>query len=115
MAVHPFEDKVYFNVWENGVVSVWDMNLWYEVGRIETGQDNELFMAIDPKGRVMATTGWDNDGVIKIWSLKDYSLLAALQAKETNIHYLAFSADGCSLYASCNDNINIWEIRWKLV
>lgn len=80
----------------------------------DPGQDRSICMSFDPSGRLMATASMESEGSIKLWKLPELELLETLQPSEKVIKDLAFSEDGCVLFACVGSNVQTWEIRWKL-
>ncbi len=70
-------------------------------------------LAFHPEGQMLATGGEsiDDQGEVRLWSLKDGSLLKTLRGHKGDILSLAFTFDGKRLASASRDaTIKLWEL-----
>ena len=99
----------------NGAVRVWDLRSRKCLGSLgalledhHTGPLRAL--AVSPDSKFVASSG--TDAKLQLWSLASRKLLHTMAGPECPVLSLAFSADGSSLAAGCEDGtIRIWDVR----
>ena len=70
-------------------------------------------LAFGPKGKMLASGGAENDGVIRIWNLKKGKRMGIIRkAHKTAVLSLLISPDGNTLASCSSDNtINLWNLN----
>ena len=114
IALEPEGKRLFISFGNRDRIMIMDTETYELSEGFDPGQGRNVFMSFDPSGRLMATASMEREGSIKLWKLPGLELLETLQPSEKEIKDLAFSADGCVLFACVGSNVQTWDIRWKL-
>jgi WD40 repeat protein len=85
-----------------GRVVLWDLQNRKVLRALETGQGNVSAVALDPDGKIVATSGRSDNFSLKLWDVATGKLVKTLREDTDFIHTLAFDAKGASLAVSDN-------------
>jgi WD40 repeat protein len=85
-----------------GRVVLWDVQNRKFLRALETGQGIVSAVALDPDGKIVATSGKSDNFSLKLWDVATGKLLKTLREDTDFIHTLAFDAKGAWLAVSDN-------------
>lgn len=92
----------------SGLVLVWDLHSGKEVLRAEKLENTALAVRFSADGnRMAASTG----NIIRIWKTDDWNALLKIVGPEQGVRPIAFTPDGSSLVAGCDDRtVRVYEM-----
>ncbi len=85
-----------------GRVVLWDVQNRKFLRAIETGQGTVTAVALDPDGKIVATSGNSDNFSLKLWDVATGKLVKTLREDTDFIHTLVFDGKGAWLAASDN-------------
>jgi hypothetical protein len=85
-----------------GRVVLWDVRNRKLLRALETGQGIVSAVALDPDGKIVATSGNSDDFSLKLWDVATGKLVKTLREDTDFIHTLSFDAKGAWLAVSDN-------------
>lgn len=85
-----------------GRVVLWDVQNRKFLRALETGQGIVRAVALDPDGKIVATSGDSDDFSLELWDVATGKLLKTLKEDSDFIHTLAFDSKGAWLAVSDN-------------
>ncbi|HIQ31312.1 MAG TPA: hypothetical protein EYH49_04010, partial [Aquifex aeolicus] len=93
-----------------GFLIVWDVESKKEKRRIRVRGGAVYTVHFSPKGDMVATGGFD--GKVRIWSARNWKLVALLEGHKSRITRLRFSPDGRKLVSGDDRGwVIIWDVR----
>jgi WD40 repeat protein len=91
----------------NGEIKVWDVATGLELRTISSPGHGVSSLALDSRGRTLATGGGDN--AIRVWNLATGQELRRLEGHSGEVTALAFSASGTLASVALDDTIRVWD------
>ena len=118
MTRSPDGRRLYISIHLKDEVIVWDIPNWREAQRFKCGLGKNINVRIDASNRLMALFGETTGGAvamkIQLRSLPDCRVVAEVDTASETVTEVAFSRDGCALYAACARMVRCWQLRWRL-
>jgi WD40 repeat protein len=96
----------------DGIVRLWDMTTYRQIGRPLAGHDGEIYsVAFSPDGATLAT-GTD-DGNIRLWDVATHrQIRSQLNGHHGEVNSVAFSPDGKILATAGDEDgtVQLWDV-----
>lgn len=90
-------------------IRLWNWRANQEIRIVESGLSRAL--AFSPDGQLLASGGSAKDNAIKIWNVKNGSLVRTLQGHQGGVRSVTFSPDGQYLISSGMDRtVKVWRV-----
>ena len=65
-------------------------------------------VTLDPTGRTLVSGSWN--GMLTIWDLATRQAMVTMEAHDTGVHRVTFSADGQTLFSAGHDGkVRVWS------
>ena len=95
---------------QDHTIRIWDLSTGREIHKLDAGQSSYYDICFSPDGNVMASCGQS----IRLWDAKTYQVIREFGnssiTKYGSTHCIAFSPDGKTLLAGCQDGgIHFWD------
>jgi WD40 repeat protein len=91
-------------------VDVWDVSSGKRIAKLKGHEDQVLFVAFSPNGRLLASGDVSYGGIIRVWDTNTWREQRRIAAHRGFAHWLAFSADSkLLLSAGLDDFIKVWD------
>jgi|GEM_PF-498664 WD40 repeat protein len=96
----------------NNLIYVYNRNTGAREDILKSHSDEVWALALEPKGRFMASAGKDRK--ILIWDLKKHALVKSMEGGANRINSISFSENGKLMFIAYNDgSYRIWNLDQK--
>ena len=85
-----------------GRVVVWNVSGGKNLRALDTEQGQVLAVSVSPDGKLLATSGTQDNNSVRVWNISDGKLLWTFRQSKTPIGQLFFNSEGKSLVATDN-------------
>jgi len=94
----------------DGIIKLYDTNTMNNINDLEIHEDGVTFLAFSPTSDALVSSDWQ--GAVYVWNLATGEAHELCEPRGTAVQTLAFSNDGTTLAAGCNDGtINVWDLK----
>jgi WD40 repeat protein len=87
---------------------VWDARTGATIHRLVGHEDRVRSVAVDPRGRWIATASTDT--TVRIWSLETGETLATLRGHTAQVNAIVFTSDDQLVSASSDGTARVWDV-----
>ncbi|MCA9149241.1 MAG: protein kinase [Planctomycetales bacterium] len=93
----------------DGIIAVWALSSGELITSFQGHQQRDVFsLDYDPRGRYLATAGWD--GRTTIWDATTYQRVVELDRDAQQVSGVQFSGDGRLLATADDAVLNVWQV-----
>jgi eukaryotic-like serine/threonine-protein kinase len=93
----------------DGMVALWGINPNISGNSLRGGSDIVSSVAFSPDGQLLASSSGDN---IKLWKVKDGSLVYTIKGHTDSVNSVSFSSDGQMMVSGSSDHtVKLWRVR----
>ncbi|MEN8121986.1 MAG: caspase family protein [Bacteroidota bacterium] len=105
-------DEYFIAANQDNYIYVYDRNSGAREEILNAHSDEVTAIAINPKGRFLASAGKDRK--ILIWDLKKFALIKSMEGGANRVNSISFSKNGKLMFIGYNDgNFRLWNLNQK--